>query len=181
MQHNEQQLDSKTIFEGRVIRLTLDTVRLENGNTATREVVHHGGGAGILALNQAGEVAMVRQFRYALGRELLEIPAGKVENGEDPMHTAMRELEEEIGCTAERLEPFGEVIPTCGYCTEIIWLFRAVGLRPSHQHLDADEFLSVEWLPFEAALALAQSGEIADSKTAVALLKADVLRQKGLL
>ena len=96
MPHFEQTLSSETLFEGRVIRVTLDKVRLENGRTSTREVVHHHGGAGVAALNEKGEIYLVRQYRYALGRELIEIPAGKLEKGEDPLEAARRELGEDV-------------------------------------------------------------------------------------
>ena len=94
MAHFEKRLSSETKFEGRVITVTLDRVELENGGTSTREVVHHHGGAGIAALNDRGEIYLVRQYRYALDRELIEIPAGKLEKGEDPLEAAKRELGE---------------------------------------------------------------------------------------
>ena len=174
MPHSEKQLDSKQVFDGKVIRVTLDTVQLENGGTSTREVVHHGGGAGIIAINDGGEVALVRQFRYALGRELIEIPAGKIEPGEPPRETALRELEEEAGCVASALEDFGSVIPTCGFCNEVIYLFLATGLTPCSQKLDADEFVDVFWLPLEEAVAMVQCGEITDSKSVAGLLRAAI-------
>jgi ADP-ribose pyrophosphatase len=145
-------------------------------------VVHHGGGAGILALNEKGEVALVRQYRYALGREMVEIPAGKVEPWEPPWETAGRELEEECGITADSLVEFGQVVPTCGYCTEIIYLYLATSLHQTGaQNLDEDEFVDVLWLPLNEAAAIVMDGRIDDSKTAVALLKAKALRDAGQL
>ena len=108
MAHFEKRLSSETKFEGRVITVTLDRVELENGGTSTREVVHHHGGAGIAALNDRGEIYLVRQYRYALDRELIEIPAGKLEKGEDPLEAAKRELGEEAGLAAAET-PFGGV------------------------------------------------------------------------
>lgn len=182
MAHTEKRLSSKEIFAGRVVRLTLDTVELENGATSTREVVHHGGGAGILALNEQGEVALVQQYRYSLGRVMTEIPAGKIELGEPPIDTARRELEEECGCTADQLTPFGQVVPTCGYCTEIIYLFLATCIHQTGvQHLDEDEFVDVQWMPLQEAVGMVEDGRIDDSKTVAALLRAWLRRQTGQL
>ena len=120
MPHFEQTLSSETLFEGRVIRVTLDKVRLENGRTSTREVVHHHGGAGIAALDENGNIYLVRQYRYAPDQELIEIPAGKLEPGEDPLEAARRELGEEAGLCAAQWHSLGSIIPTCGYCSEVI-------------------------------------------------------------
>ncbi|MDL2324109.1 NUDIX hydrolase [Ruminococcaceae bacterium OttesenSCG-928-A16] len=177
--HIETKLTSETIFEGRVVRLTVDTVTLENGNTSTREIVHHGGGAAVVALNKKGEVALVRQYRYALGKELIEIPAGKIEPGEPPRETALRELEEEAACVAGTLVDFGSVIPTCGYCTEVIYLYLATGLQPSVQKLDEDEFVDFFWMPLDEAASLVLNGTITDSKTAYGLLKAKMMKDTG--
>lgn len=180
MTHFEKQLDSEEIFSGRVIRVTRDRVELENGRTSIREVVHHHGGAAVAALNEKGEIYLVRQYRYALDRELIEIPAGKLEAGEDPFEAAKRELGEEAGLTAGEYRDLGYVIPTCGYCSEIIWLYAAKDLRPVRQHLDPDEFLTVFTMPLEEAADKVLSGEITDSKTVAAILKVQALRQKGL-
>ena len=115
MAHSEQTLDSRLIFDGKVIRVTLDIVRLENGDTSMREVVHHHGGACIMPVTDQGEVYLVRQFRYALGEEMWELPAGKLEAGEDPFEAAKRELEEECGVTADEYIPLGCIYPTVGY------------------------------------------------------------------
>lgn len=179
MAHFEKQLSSEEIFAGRVISVTLDTVELENGNTGMREVVHHHGGAGVAALNEQGEIYLVRQYRYALDRELIEIPAGKLEPGEDPFETAKRELGEEAGLKAAEYRDLGYIIPTCGYCSEIIYLYAAKDLSPVDQHLDPDEFLSVFTMPLEEAVQLVLSGEITDSKTVAAILKVKALRDAG--
>lgn len=178
---HEEKLGSETIFTGKVFTVTLDSVRLENGKTARREVVHHQGGCGVLALNKQGEVAMVRQFRYAAGREMLEIPAGKVEPGEPPEETARRELREEAGQLAETLVPFGRILPTCAYCTEIIHLYLATGLSPCAQQLDEDEFLAVFWMPLEEVAQRILAGEIDDAKTVSAILRAQALLASGAL
>lgn len=166
---------SKEVFDGKIIRVTVDTVTLKNGNSATREVVHHNGGAAILALNDKREVALIRQYRYAQQAEIIEIPAGKIEIGEKPMETAVRELEEEAGLLADHWHDLGYIIPTCAYCTELIYLFYATGLHFTRQHLDSDEFLSVFWLPLFEAVEMVMRGEITDSKTVTALLKLEKL------
>lgn len=175
MSHFEKQLTSDEIFSGKVVRLTVDTVQLENDNTSIREVVHHGGGAAIIALNEKGEVALVRQFRYAAGKELIELPAGKIEPGEPPMETAIRELREEVACVADTFVPFGSIIPTCAYCTEVIYLFLATNLHSvGEQQLDADEFVDFFWLPLDKAVSMVMSGEITDAKTVAGILRAQL-------
>lgn len=179
MPHTETMLESKEIFAGRVIRVTYDTVRLENGNTSTREVVHHHGGACILPVDEAGNVYLVRQFRYAIGEEIWELPAGKLEAGEEPFEAAKRELGEECGLTADHFEDLGVVYPTVGYDSERIYIWAATGLHPAAQHLDEDEFLDVVKMPLEKALALVLDGTIRDSKTQVGLMKYALLRGKA--
>lgn len=179
MPHTEAMLESKEIFNGRVIRVTLDKVQLEDGTTSTREVVHHHGGACVLPVDDDGNVTMVRQFRYALGEELWELPAGKLEAGEDPFEAAKRELSEECGLTADTYTELGVVYPTVGYDSERIYLWAAEGLHTVGQHLDAGEFLDVVKMPFAQALGLVMDGTIKDSKTQVALLKYAQLRGKA--
>ena len=179
MPHTETMLESQEIFAGRVIRVTYDTVRLENGNTSTREVVHHHGGACILPVDEAGNVYLVRQFRYAIGEEIWELPAGKLEAGEDPFEAARLELGEECGLTADHFEDLGVVYPTVGYDSERIYIWAATGLHPAAQHLDEDEFLDVVKMPLEKALALVLDGTIRDSKTQVGLMKYALLRGKA--
>ena len=179
MPHSETTLDSKEIFAGRVIRVTLDTVRLENGHTSTREVVHHHGGACIMPVTDDGEIYMVRQFRYALGEEVWELPAGKLEKDEDPFEAAKRELAEECGVTAGKYVDLGVLYPTVGYDSEKIYIWAARDLQTTGQHLDPDEFLDVVKMPFAQALEMVMSGEIKDSKTIAGLLKYKVLRDRG--
>ena len=179
MPHTDALLESKEIFNGRVIRVTLDKVQLEDGTTSTREVVHHHGGACVLPVDADGNVTMVRQFRYALGEELWELPAGKLEAGEDPFEAAKRELSEECGLTADTYTELGVVYPTVGYDSERIYLWAAEGLHTVGQHLDAGEFLDVVKMPFAQALGLVMDGTIKDSKTQIALLKYAQLRGKA--
>ena len=169
--HFDKTLSSETLFEGRVITLTKDTALLENGRTATREVVHHHGGACILPYFADGTICMVRQFRYAMQQELWELPAGKLEQGEDPFEAAKRELEEECGLTADNFIDLGVVYATVGYDSEKIYLWAATGLHKGGQHLDAGEFLDVVRMPLDEAVRRVMTGEIKDAKTAIAILK----------
>ena len=178
MPHTETTLSSEEIFNGRVIRVTYDKVLLENGNTSTREVVHHHGGACILPVDENENITLVRQYRYALGEEMWELPAGKLEKGEDPFEAAKRELAEECGLTAARFVDLGVVYPTVGYDSEKIYLWAATGLHNVSQHLDEDEFLDVVKMPLDEALRLVLDGTIKDSKTQIGILKYAMLRDK---
>ena len=179
--HFEKTLSSETLFEGRVITLTKDTALLENGRTATREVVHHHGGACIVPYFADGTICMVRQFRYAMQQELWELPAGKLEKGEDPFEAAKRELEEECGLTADHYTSLGEFYPTVGYDTEIIYTWVATGLHETHMHLDADEFLTPDRVPLEKAYEMVMRGEIKDGKTIAGVLKLKAMLNEGKL
>ena len=166
---NEDTLSRKTLFEGKVVRLHLDKVRLENGREASREIVEHGGGVAVLALVD-GDVLFVRQYRHPAGQALLELPAGKLEKGEDPAACAARELEEETGYRPSGVRELGRFYPTPGYCTEILYMYVAGGLVPTAQNLDPGEFLDVLRIPLDDALAACFDGRIIDAKTALALL-----------
>lgn len=178
MAHTEKQLDSREIFNGRVIRVTLDTVELENGRTSKREIVHHHGGACVLAHTDDDCVYLVRQYRYALGEEIWELPAGKLEAGEDPFEAARRELEEECGVTADEYIDLGVLYPTVGYDSEKIYIWAARGLHEVPQHLDEGEFLDVVKMPFAEVLGMVMDGTIRDSKTVAGVLKYDKLRKR---
>ena len=171
MPHTETKLESKEIFDGHVIHVTLDTVRLEDGRTSLREVVHHHGGACVLPIDDEGCIYLVRQFRYALGEEIWELPAGKLEKGEDPFEAGKREFKEECGATADSYFSLGEVYPSPGYCGEIIHLYGAAGLHFGQQHLDEGEYLDVVRMPLDEAVRRVMTGEIKDAKTAIAILK----------
>lgn len=178
MPHTETTLSSEEIFNGRVIRVTYDKVLLENGNTSTREVVHHHGGACILPVDENQNITLVRQYRYALGEEMWELPAGKLEKDENPFEAAKRELAEECGLTADHFVDLGVVYPTVGYDNEKIYLWAATGLHNVSQHLDEDEFLDVVKMPLDEALRLVLDGTIKDSKTQIGILKYAMLRDK---
>ena len=173
--HYEKTLTSEVLFEGRVITLTKDTALLENGKTAEREVVHHHGGACILPYFEDGTICMVRQFRYAMQQELWELPAGKLEKGEDPFEAAKRELGEECGLTADNYISLGQFFPTVGYDTEVIYTWVATGLHKTQMHLDADEFLTPDRVPLDKAYEMVMSGEIRDGKTIAGILKLKAL------
>lgn len=177
MPHTEKTLESREMFNGHVIRVTLDKVELENGGTSMREIVHHHGGACVLAVTDDDKVYLVRQYRYALEEEIWELPAGKLEAGEDPFEAAKRELSEECGVTADEFIDLGVLYPTVGYDSEKIYMYAARGLHAVPQHLDQGEFLDVMKLPFAKALDMVMKDEIRDSKTAAALLKYARLRE----
>ena len=179
--HYEKTLSSEVIFEGRVITLTNDVALLENGETAGREVVHHHGGACILPYFEDGTLCVVRQFRYAMQQELWELPAGKLEKGEDPFEAAKRELDEECGLTADNYISLGQFFPTVGYDTEVIYTWVATGLHKTQMHLDADEFLTPDRVPLDKAYEMVMSGEIRDGKTIAGILKLKALIAEGRL
>jgi ADP-ribose pyrophosphatase len=171
LEYNEKQISSEEIFKGKIITVRLDQVELVNGKTAAREVVHHNGGVAVLALDEDENVLFVRQFRYPYGEVLLELPAGKLELGEDPAACGLRELEEETGYAAAHCESLGVAYPTPGYCDEVLYLYFAKDLTKTAQNLDEDEFLSVEKIPLEQAVAMCVDGTIKDAKTLAAILK----------
>lgn len=177
--HFEEKLAEQELYTGPVLRLTQDTVRLEDGRQAGRIVVHHHGGAGVAALSQEGDIFLVKQFRYPVGEELWEIPAGKLEPGEDPLLTAKRELAEEAGLAADTYLDLGPLYPTVGYSSEIIYIYAAKGLHRVPMHLDEDEFLEPHRVPLAEAVAMVMDGRIRDSKTAIACLKLEKLRAQG--
>jgi ADP-ribose pyrophosphatase len=168
---NPEVLSSEEVFRGRIFQVAVDTVR-EDGQTYTREVVRHGGSASILAVYEDMTVALVRQYRHPPARHLLELPAGKLEAGETPEACAARELEEELGVVAGRMEPLSEFFPTPGFCAEKLWVFLATELRATTQRLEEDELVEAVRMPFARALEMIASREIEDAKTIIGLLLA---------
>lgn len=175
MHLEEKTLSSEQKFDGRIVKLFVDKVELENGELATREVIKHPGGVCVLPLDEDGNVLMVRQFRYPTQRVLLEIPAGKTEFGEDHRECGLRELKEETGCTCDEFTYLGNLIPTPAYDNEVIHMYLARGLHGGEQSLDEDEFLDIEKIPLEKAVEMVMNNEISDAKTQIALLKTQKL------
>ncbi len=173
---NETKLSSELIYDGRIIRVERDTVRLEDGTEATREVVRHPGGVCVLALTDEDEMLIVKQFRYPYKEITTELPAGKIEYGEDPELCGKRELLEECGCTPDNFTYLGLLYPTTAYNTEIIRMYLATGLHFDKQKLDAEEFLDFERVPFDEMLRRVMNDEIHDSKTQIAILKYAAIR-----
>jgi ADP-ribose pyrophosphatase len=164
-------LDSKTVFSGHVFDVTVDTVR-EGDKTYLREVVHHSGSAVILPVFDDGTVALVRQYRHPAVKYLLELPAGTLNDRERPEDGAARELEEELGVVAGKLEKLSEFFVSPGFCEEKMWLFLATDLRQTTQRLEDDEALEIIRLPIERALQMITDGEIEDAKTIIGLMLA---------
>ena len=175
MELYEKKISSKQIFDGKIVKLFVDEVELPNGQIATREIVRHPGAVSVVPLTNEGEVVMVKQFRYPFERVLLEIPAGKLEPGEDPLEAVKRELEEESGVVAENIEFIGMTYTTVAFTDEKIYTYMATGLTFKESHPDEDEFLEVVKLPLDTLVNMVMSGEIKDSKTQVAILKAEKL------
>ncbi|HIY09210.1 MAG TPA: NUDIX hydrolase [Firmicutes bacterium] len=181
MSYEERTTHQERVYAGRILNLRRDQVLLPDGRPTTREVVEHPGGVSILALEEDGTVLLVRQYRYPYRQELLEIPAGKREPGEDPEACGRRELEEETGRVADQFTLLATLYPTPAYCTEVIYVYLATGLHKTRQHLDEGEFLSVVEMPLEEAVSLAVEGKLPDAKTQIALLKYDALRRRNQL
>ena len=166
----EKCIQQNTVFEGRIISVCDDWVELPGGRTAGREVVHHHGGVCILPYD-GRYVYLVNQFRYPYREVVRELPAGKLEKGEDPLPAARRELREELGVTAGSLTDLGLFYPTPGYCDEVIHLYLAQQLQFGDQDLDPDEFLEIEQIELDQAVQEVLDGAIPDGKTQAALLK----------
>jgi 8-oxo-dGTP pyrophosphatase MutT (NUDIX family) len=165
-------LDSTPKYEGRVIRVTVDNVVLPNGKQAALEVVHHPGGAAVVALNDLQQVCLLRQYRYVAGGWIWELPAGKLEVAEPPQNTAQRELTEEAGVSATDWVSLGTLFSSPGVFSEIIHLYLAQGLSPARSQLEDNEVLEVHWVGFRRACEMALSGELRDAKTTIGLLRA---------
>ncbi|MDD2417781.1 MAG: NUDIX hydrolase [Oscillospiraceae bacterium] len=181
MNLREKTLSENILFTGNIITVHLDEVQLPNGKTATREVVEHPGGVCVAALNDNDQLLFVRQYRYPYGEVLLELPAGKLSPGEDPLECGKRELQEETGAVAQHYESLGRLYPSPGYCGEIIHMFYASGLTYGEMNPDEDEFLEVERIPLEKAVQMVLDNEITDAKTQTAVLKVAEKRRRNLL
>jgi len=165
-------LERKTIYEGRVIKVSVDTVDLPNGMRVPLEIVRHPGGAAVVALDERQRVCVLRQYRHAAGGYIYELPAGKLEPDEPPDVTIRRELAEEAGMTAARWESLGAYFSSPGVFTEVIHLYLATQLTPVTARPEADEVFEIEWWPLELALQRARNGELTDAKTIIGILRA---------
>jgi 8-oxo-dGTP pyrophosphatase MutT (NUDIX family) len=165
-------IQQHTIFEGRIIRLTIDTVQLPNGVTAELEIVHHPGGAAVVALDAEGRVCLLRQYRHAAGGWMWELPAGKLDGGEAPLLCAQRELEEEAGMQAGDWQSLGRIVSSPGVFTEVVHLFLARTLTAVPTRAEEHEVIEVHWFSWAEALRMAQAGEIEDAKTLAGLVRA---------
>lgn len=170
MELYEKTIESKEVYKGKIFTLKRDVVELPNGKTTERDVVSHHGGVGVIAMTADGKIPTVRQYRKGIERVSLEIPAGKLEQGEDPLECGKRELKEETGFSAKEFSLIAKIAPTPAYCSEIIYIYEAKELIVKEQKLDEDEFLNVEYYTLDELYAMILSGEIIDAKTIVAVM-----------
>ncbi len=175
MEFNEKTIESDLIFDGRVVKLYKDSVELSTGQKTFREVVKHTGGVVILALKE-DKVLLVKQFRYPMKEVMFELPAGKLEQGEDPFEAAKRELEEETGYCAKSWTDLGYVYTSPGYSDEKLYLYKAENLEYTYCHPDEGEIIQAFEYPLETVLSMVDSGEINDAKTLCALMRAKIKR-----
>ncbi|MCQ2471313.1 MAG: NUDIX hydrolase [Clostridia bacterium] len=178
MKLEEKTIKKNYIYNGRIINLRRDDAELPDGRPCVREVVEHNGGVCVAALTDDEELIFVRQFRYPYMDILLELPAGKLEKGEDAFPAGKRELLEETGYEAAEYDFLGKFYPSCGYTDEIIYLYLAKNLTFKGQHLDDDEFVDLEKIPLKKAVQMVLNNEIPDGKTQAAILKT-YLKVKG--
>lgn len=176
----EKTVNKNYVYNGKIINVRRDDALLPNGKGCTREVVEHNGGVCVAPLTDDGCLLFVRQFRYPYMKVVLELPAGKLEKGEDHCEAGKRELEEEAGAVSSNFKYLGEFFPSPGYCGEIIHLYVARGLSFTQQHLDEDEYLETEKIPLDKAVEMVMNGEIPDGKTqALVLRTAEIIRREN--
>jgi ADP-ribose pyrophosphatase len=169
------QISSEPIYMGRIVKLFKDTVRFPDGSTGQLDVVRHPGAAAVVPFltdptGDDPQLLLIKQYRYAAGGYIYEIPAGMLDPGEEPVHCAHRELKEEVGCTAKKMEHLFTVLTTPGFTDERIHIYMATGLERGETAHESDEFLTIETVTLSAALGLIRNGEINDGKTALAIL-----------
>lgn len=177
----EKKLKSTDIYNGRIIDVVLDDVELQNGHNSTREVVLHPGGVCVAALTADKELLFVRQYRYPYKETILELPAGKLEKGQDPLENGKRELLEETGAVGTGYITMGKLYPTPGYCAEIIHLYFCRVEKFETPVPDEDEFLEIVKIPLDKAVQMVLNNEIPDAKTQVLVMKTALLLDKGIL
>ncbi len=165
----------RTVFSGRVIKVNVETVRLPNGQVADLEIIHHPGGAAVVAIDSEQRVCLLRQYRHAVGGWIWELPAGKLEPAEPALATAQRELREEAGIAAADWVSLGDYVSSPGVFTETVKLFMARGLRSANMEHELAELIEIHWVPFTESCLRALSGELNDGKTALGLLRAQAM------
>ena len=171
-------LDSRRVFNGGFLKVDAVDIELPNGNRKVHEVVRHPGAVAIIALDDDGRILLVRQYRTALERVTVEVPAGKLDAGEDPIEAVARELSEETGYAAAKIRRLASIAIAAGYSDEIIHLYMATELTAGQAHPDDDEFIAAEWVDLESLIDSVLDGRIEDSKTIIAALICDALRRR---
>jgi ADP-ribose pyrophosphatase len=169
----EKELKREYIYEGKILKLRHDKVELPDGKVADREIIEHSGGSGVLAVTENDEILLVKQYRRPYDEVTYEIPAGKLNPGENPEENARRELSEETGLTAKNIVHIGDLYTTPALIDEVIHMYIATDLTQGEQHLDYDEFVNTLKIPLSKAVDMVMAGEIKDSKTQTVILKAD--------
>jgi ADP-ribose pyrophosphatase len=173
MEYNEKTVSKKNIYNGNIINVELLTVTLPDGRQATRDIVRHPGASAVIALNEKGEMYMVRRFRKPLEAISLEIPAGKLDHGEDPLDCARRELKEETGLTAEKIKHIVSVHSIPGFSDEVLHIYAAVNLREGDSCTDEDEFITTEKYSVPILRGMILDGRITDAKTIIGVFLAE--------
>lgn len=179
MELTEKTLSSKSVFDGRILHITLDEIELPDGKKSKREVVNHPGGVTVAALDEDNNLLFVRQFRYPYKEVVLELPAGKLEKGSTPLENGKRELMEETGAEGYSYISLGQLYPSPGYTSEIIHLYACKIKSQGSANLDDGEFLNVEKIPLDKAVEMVLNNQIPDAKTQVAILKTAMLIKSG--
>lgn len=176
----EEKISSEDVFDGVLLHVKRDTVKLPNGDTSTREWIKHQGAAAVLPILPNGDIILVKQYRYPIGKVTLEIPAGKLDSpDEEPLVCATRELSEETGYTAANYQKLTTLATTVGFSNEYIHIYLATGLTSGKQHTDDDEFINVVTMPLSEAMAMIDNGTIYDAKSVTAILMAKRYLQKN--
>ncbi|MBR5314615.1 MAG: NUDIX hydrolase [Clostridia bacterium] len=177
----EKTLASEVKFDGKIMTVVRDTVELSDGTQSFREVVHKHGGVCIVPLTKDDEVVFVNQFRYPYGQVVKEVPAGKMEMGEDPLLCGIRELSEETGYYSDNIISLGTQYPSPGFTDEILYMYLATDVKEGNAHLDEGELVVVEKIPLEKAVNMILDGTILDGKTQTAILKTWLLKKNGVI